>query len=271
MSISYKIAENFENIDNPYLPDKYLHQYVNENLLEHSIKCNDEKVKEYIQSILCGKACAMNAIKYIEGTTWTQWIEKCNDSIKEISDRLHVYLNNKLKDSNIIYAKINKYKKNTKNPKEVMIDFDFVYHNKKDMYAYQINLVCVVSLSTKCIKMVYVNLVGAICEDKIFMKTNENNQNIVQVPRKYFHIPDSSFEAESQKCISTQDTQVKDILYEKLQDTGENDENYKKNQEYIRNQNIVRNMFLNDLKQDVKTTNKYKRYPYTNDFEICTN
>ena len=121
--------------------------------------------------------------------------------------------------------------------------------------------------------MVYVNLVGAICEDKIYMKSNENNKNMVEIPRKYSHIPDNAFEPESQKCISTQDMQVKDLLYDKLQDTHvthEDDDNYKKNQEYIRNQNIVRNMFLNDLKNDVKTTNKFKKYPYTNDFEICT-
>jgi len=271
MSTTYKIAENFVNIDNPYLPDKYLHEYVNQDLLEHSIKCNDEKVKEYIESILCGKSCSMNAIKYIEGTIWTKWIEKCNDSIKEISHRIYTYLKNKLKDSDIIYAKINKYRKNTKDAKEIMIDYDFVYHNKKDMYAYQIKIVCVVNLCTKAIRMIYVNLVGAICEDKIYMKSNENNKNMVQIPKKYSHNLDNAFESESQKCISTHDIQVKDLLYQKIEeDNYENDENYKKNQDYIRNQNIVRNMFLNDLKKDVKTTNKYKKYPYTNDFEICT-
>jgi len=269
MSISYKIAENFANIDNVYLPDRTLHTYVNKNLLDHSIKCNDAKVQEFVQSALCGNSYAINAIKYIEGTTWTNWSVSYNENVTDMCNRLHDFIKKKLKNTNILYANVNKIRKNTKNEKEIMIDYDFVYHNNNDMYAYHINIVCVVRLCTKCIRMVYANLVGAICEDKIYMKSSEDTKDMVQIPRTYKHIPDISFEDESQKCISTQDEQVKNILFDKLNDSHEEHPDYDKNQEYIRNQNIIRNMFLQDLKKDVKQTNKYKKYPYTHDFELC--
>ncbi len=269
MSISYKIAENFANIDNPYLPYRSSTEYVNKNLLEHSIKCNDAKVQEFIQSALCENSYALNAIKYIEGTTWTKWFVLCNENISDICNRLHVFIKKKLKKTNILYSKVNRFRKNTNDAKEIMIDYDLVYHDNKDVYAYHINIVCVVHLCTKCIRMVYVNLVGSICVDKIYMKSSADAKDMVRVPRKHQHIPDTSYEEESQKCISTQDEQVKNILFDKLKDSYEEHEEYHKNQEYIRNQNIVRNMFLQDLKQDFKLTNKYKKYPYTHDFELC--
>lgn len=266
---SYKIAENFSNIDNPYIKDKNIKKFINMRLLDHSMKCNDKKEESHLQSKLCGQLCAKNAIKYVEGCTWTRWeTSTCNDIIKDIEDKLYMYLKRKL-NNNVLYFKVNKFRKNVINNTELMVDYDFVYHDK-GIYAYHVNLICVVNTNKQCVKMVHVYLVGCIPEDKIHMMTGDNKMDVIEIPRNFRYVPDTSFEEESQTCISTQDEQVKDILYERLTDFDETNEDYQKNLEYTRNQNIVRNMFLQDLKKKIKHDNKqYKKYPYTDDFEIC--
>jgi hypothetical protein len=266
-TVSYKIAENFSNIDNPYIKDKEFHEYVNVHLLDHSRKCNDKKEESYLQSLLCGQHCATNAIKYVEGCSWTPWDYTCNDTIKDMEKKVNMYLKRKM-NNRILYCKVNRSRKNIQKNTEHMVDYDFVYHNK-GIYAYHVNMICIVNLNKQCIQMVYVYLVGCIPEDKIHMKTSERKDNIVEVTRMFRHVPDTSFEKESQVCISTQDDQVKDILYEKLNDFDESDEDYQKNIEYTKNQNMVRNLFLQDLKKTQPEHKNYKLYPYSHDFEIC--
>jgi hypothetical protein len=268
-TVSYKIAENFSNIDNPYTKDKQVHEYVNAHLLDHSRKCNDKNEESYLQSLLCGQHCATNAIKYVEGCLWTQWDTTCNDIVKDIEKKVYMFLKRKI-NSKMLYCKVNRVRKNAKKCTEYMVDYDFVYHNK-GMYAFHVNLICIVNLNKQCIKMVHVYLVGCISEDKIHMKMSAGKDNIVEVPRMFRHVSDTSFEEDSHISMSTHDDQVKDILYEKLNDFDETDEDYQKNIEYTKNQNIVRNLFLKDLKKHQTNTEhkNYKLYPYKDDFEIC--
>lgn len=275
MTITYKMAESFTNIDNISIPDKYVNKYINPNLLNHSVKITDENIHKEVQNILCGNnsnTCS-NAIKYIEGVEWTKWETKSNENVKELCKKVYDYLTKK--NLKVIYYKLNRFRKNIKNTNEIMLDYDFVY-DKKGIHAYHVNIICVIHTITKRINMVHVNLVGAISEDKIHMK-NLAEDNLVSFDKGITKILDVSYEEDTSECFKKNDEQVYNILYNKLSDNDNNDDDdYKKNVEYTKNQNIVRKMFMDGLKDtnNAKTKGYYKSYPYSNDFvvkNICTN
>lgn len=277
MTITYKMAESFTNIDNINIPDKYINKYINPNLLNHSVKITDENIHKEVQNILCGNqstVCSINAIKYIEGAEWTKWENESNENIRELCKKVYDYLTKK--NLKVIYYKLNRFRQNIKNTNEIMLDYDFVFH-KKGIHAYHVNIICVIHMITKRINMVHVNLVGAISEDKIHMK-NLNEDNLVSFNKKGItNILDVSYEEDTPDCVNKYDEQVYNILYNKISNNDNNDDDdYKKNVEYTKNQNIVRKMFMDGLKDtnNVKIKGCYKSYPYSNDFvvkNICTN
>ena len=272
--ISKDISEKFINIDPDLHHDSKIHNWVNDDILEHSISTCDKQLEKKLFDILCKKkTCLYDNIKYIEGITWTVWMKNVEFTwLTELSHQIHNYVFQKL-HTKIIYFKLKKYKKNINNSKDLLLDLDFVLYPKNRPYANHINIICMYYMQSQSFDILYLKVLGTISQDKIHMTTNTEEAEYSKVESDIVYHACSEVE-DSFEEMTTHDDQVQDILYDKLMNTkylkDESDsEDYWKNVEYMKNQNIVRNMFLKD-----KQTNKgcmkdtYKKYPYCNDFEI---
>lgn len=269
--VSKDIAETFTNID-PELYNRHnsmVRNFVNSDILQHSIKMCNKKIESELNCALCKhKPCLNDAIKYIEGVNWSVW----NNPTKQLEDinyQMYLYVADKL-DADIIYFELKQYKKNLKNAKELLLHFEFVLYKKNSVYAYHISYITVYNIDTQSFNILNVRILGSISEDKIHMYQNQNNSidySPIKLDIKYM---ESLVVEDPYEAITTHDEQVENILYHKLLNKDEFSDDYWKNIEYTNNQNIVRNMFLQDKHQQKPMPSCYKKYPYGNDFTISS-
>ena len=267
--ISKDISEKFINIDPELYHDPKIENQINNNIIEHSVKVCDKNLENKIYNILCKKKTSLcDNIKYIEGISWSIWFSDGSmPYLQDISHQIYNYVLQKLQ-TRIIYFKLKKYKKNIKDSQEIILDYDFVFYQRNKPYAYHVNIICMYYMKSEKFDVLYVKLLGAISQDKLHIPGSTVSSVYSQVKydnKSTCFDDDNSFEE-----MTTHDERVQNILYTKLMKSEDlHDEDYWKNMEYTRNQNIVRNMFLKD-KQSKNTSmkNNYKNYPYCNDFEI---
>lgn len=271
LPLSKKMSENFSNIDpiDPHLyDDKSFMNFVHPGILGHSIKTYNNKLEEELKQILCErKSCIFDTIKYIEGITWSIWMTPLSKIFRDINFQIYNFIKNKL-NADIIYFNLKQYKKNLQNTKEVIIHCEFVYYQHNTPNAYHVSCISIVNLETQSLNILIVKVLGKISQDKIHMYQNKacTENQTVKTHEKIltdFHIEDD------EDCMTDRDEKVENILYDSLLNDYSISEDAWKNMEYIRNQNIVRNMFLKDKRESPKSmADCFKKYPYNEDFKI---
>ena len=266
--ISKKIYENFVNIDPILYTDKAIFNYVNKNILDHSIINKNTQLEKHLNNLfISSKNRLFKQIKYIEGIQWSSWNTNISQ-FDDISYQLCNYINNKLK-SNIIYFSLKRYKENINDNNEYILDYHFVYNNKKLLDAYHICVICIYNLSNNNFNIINIKVNGIISSDKIYMyNTNENNIIYYNAPFNNFSINEEL--ENTYEDITSHDKQVENILYRNLMDKQDTEkcDDYIKNINYENNQNIIKNFLIKDKYKNNKIINCYKNYPYKADFTI---
>lgn len=275
--ISQNISEKFSNIDPELFYGGNVRKFVHPSILEHSIKTTNKKLETELNTTLCKKTCLYDTIKYIEGMEWSSWMKvKANDSFfHDVTQQMYDEVKQKL-NSNIIYFELKQYKKNLHNTKDLLLNFDFVFIKENIANAYHVTYISTYNTYTHVFNVLTVKILGTISEDKIHMYAGNacTMPLFVDFTCRNDSVADRLVVEDSFEEMTTHDEQVEDILYEKLMASEEVSEDYWKNVEYTRNQEIVKQMFLKDkhIRTDKSSTNIYKNYPYSNDFEVvCKN
>lgn len=244
--------------------------HVNPNILIHSVPIMNSKdivsiEKAFIQN-LCGaeKHLFNNMLKYgTDMIKWSKWYYNETD-IQDTVRHFFNYINKKL---DIIYYKLNRYKKTCN---LILMDFDIVSYGKSDTYAKHIKSLAMVNLSTQKIYVLYFKIVGTINQDKIYESGNIIQGDYVVLDDKNINNTDENIQAlmyeDTCKSMQTQDEQSYNLLYVNLM--KEDDDAYLQNIQYEKNQNIVKNMLRNQNCGRKNIGNSYKNYPYTNDFVV---
>ena len=149
-----------------------------------------------------------------------------------------------------------------------MVHCEFVYYKSNAHNAYHISCISIVNTESQSLNILIIKVIGKISEDKIHMYHNKahTEYEVVSTHTKImsdFHVEDND------DCVTDHDEKIENILYDSLLNDHVISEDVWKNMEYTRNQNIVRNMFLQDKTGMQKSmADCYKRYPYNNDFSI---
>lgn len=254
------------------------------NILEYSTKIIDKDYKDYerkIKKIIYNKSELNNIIKYLDGTVeWSRWLlVEDNDSIlKEMNRDMYKSVEEKVKGHGIkiLYSKLNRYKISLRDKNETLVDFDYVFYEPSEYYAYHVNIVCVINRKTMMRYFLYIEVVGKISEDKIHhhMCPEKNVYQEVVNTQKQFEYDTQMFD--THQSLIGEDDELRKLLYKKLTYNADiNSVDYKKNVEYTENQGIVHNMFMSKLKKGEKNEcndkNIYKNYPYKSDIVIVNN
>lgn len=266
---------------------------VNKDLLSHSIMIQDNVVEEY-ETIL-NKNSLCNSIKYSEGMKWNDWvIVKCDDVLHMIGENVKKHIEQDCGiDMKMLFCKLNRYRRCLSDEEMIFLDYDIVLYNKIKKHADHGKLLCVFK-NKKGIDIVHYRVVGKINEDYIFMKNDQidnshashgsdtndidvfdKNYSLYKQQNKY--IGDFIDSDDTRDSMRSHDNQVKQLLYNKMMgdsNTYIDDEDYIKNKEHKRAHKIVRNMFMNGLKDSKKNSLNetsiymYKSYPYKTDLII---
>lgn len=265
---SQKILETFVFLDANSL-DKEL---INPNITKYSIILpnNVHKTKrlDIIKNNLCtNNELLINIIKYSEGIEWTEWLTDEDKKITEYAKKIYYYVNNKIKQR-IIYYNVIKYRYSIDNRQYILFDTEYVLYKKNAINAEHIKLLCVVDTYTNKIHILYIDIIGLINEDKLYIK-NEYKDSIYE-DVSTDNVLNKNMECEdSCSALLRQDNDVADILYTNLaRDLNNNDPLYLENEEYKKLQTFVKNVLFEGCMKNTKTNNIYKNYPYTNDFTI---
>lgn len=266
---------------------------VNKDLLSHSIMIQDNVVEEY-ETIL-NKNALYNSIKYSEGMKWDDWvIVKSDDILHMIGEYVKKHIEQDCGiDKKMLFCKLNRYRRCLSDKEMIFLDYDIVLYDKIKKHADHGKLLCVFK-NKKGIDIVHYRVVGKINEDFIFMKNDQNDNSIASHASHASHADNidvfdrnySSYKQENKymgdfidsddtrDSMRSHDNQVKQLLYNKMigdSNTYMNDEDYIKNNEHKRAHKIVRNMFINGLKDSNKNSLNdtsiymYKSYPYKTD------
>jgi len=272
---------------------------VNKDLLSHSIMIQDNVVEEY-ETIL-NKNALYNSIKYSEGMKWDDWvIVKSDDILHMIGEYVKKHIEQDCGiDKKMLFCKLNRYRRCLSDKEMIFLDYDIVLYDKIKKHADHGKLLCVFK-NKKGIDIVHYRVVGKINEDFIFMKNDQNDNSIASHASHASHASNashadnidvfdrnySSYKQENKymgdfidsddtrDSMRSHDNQVKQLLYNKMigdSNTYMNDEDYIKNNEHKRAHKIVRNMFINGLKDSNKNSLNetsiymYKSYPYKTD------
>ena len=269
---------------------------VNKDLLSHSIMIQDNVVEEY-ETIL-NKNALYNSIKYSEGMKWDDWvIVKSDDILHMIGEYVKKHIEQDCGiDKKMLFCKLNRYRRCLSDKEMIFLDYDIVLYDKIKKHADHGKLLCVFK-NKKGIDIVHYRVVGKINEDFIFMKNDQNDNSIAShashasnashadnidvFDRNYSsykqenkYMGDFIDSDDTRDSMRSHDNQVKQLLYNKMigdSNTYMNDEDYIKNNEHKRAHKIVRNMFINGLKDSNKNSLNetsiymYKSYPYKTD------
>lgn len=250
---------------------------VNKNILKFSIilqESDDNKYKNLFTDNV------FNTIKYTDsanGIVWSKW-QRGNISIatKHISE----YVDNKLKkfskNTKVILCKLNRYKENKNNTQQLLLDYDFVFYDKIDKFADHAKLLCAFNSQTKQIEIIHYVVVGKIHEDKIYLQNNEeeniNNNTFMNLSGYTYQKQNTLKLEDTYESAKSEDSQVMDILYNKLTFEDYDNDDYIKNVRYTNNQNIVRKALMDKMFNDNNSIDSkggtYKKYPYSNDFTL---
>lgn len=264
--VSMDISEKFTNID-PHLGyDKNIKNYIDSNILEHSIKTCNKELETKLNTSLCQKKSLYDTIKYMEGVKWSAWLLPTHQ-LDDVCYQMYNHIREKLK-ADVLYFKLKKIKQNLDKTKELLLNFEFVFYKKSSTYAYHASCVSVHNLEHNSFIILTVKILGNISEDKIHMHNNKPINRNQEIKTDVKYTPSLVME-DAYEAMTTHDEQVENILYDRLMIEHEPDDDYWKNVEYINNQNLVRDMFLKDKKSNSRPISHcYKNYPYTNDFTI---
>lgn len=245
---------------------------VNEDLLNHSVMIQDNASEEYESTL--NKDSLRNTIKYTEGMTWDNWvIVDRNDVLSDIGTHVKKHIEKSGIDMVVIFCKLNRYRQCLSDSDMLFLDYDIVLHDKSKKHADHGKLLCVFKVK-KGIEIVHYRIVGKINEDQIYMKNDADvfDKEYTSYKQQHRYMGDFIDSDDTRESMSSHDDQVKKLLYNKLMSetmTEEDDVDYIKNKEHDRAHKIVRNMFLNGLKNSsINETSMYKQYPYKNDFII---
>lgn len=252
------------------------------NILQYSTLYVNEFFEEKIRNILYDKNNIFNVIKYLEGTTtWSKWYEPYQEENQEMLNEMsHYFVNfikSKLSKNNvkIVFEKLNRLRKNQQEKALYLYEHDFVFYKTDELYAYHFNILSVVNETNKEVKILYANLMGKINDEYLNNIYLNDDDNLYYVNYQNKNKIDIQYSKDSMIGLKSQDKELKDILHKNIMQTDDisNEEDYKKNIEYMKNQNEVRKMFLNNLVNDnnskINSNNIYKNYPYKNDVKIC--
>jgi len=284
---------------------------VNKDLLSHSIMIQDNVVEEYETVLNQNSLC--NSIKYSEGMKWDDWvIVKDDDVLQMIGENVKKYIEQDCGiDTKMLFCKLNRYRRCLSDEEMIFLDYDIVLYNKIKKHADHGKLLCVFK-NKKGIDIVHYRVVGKINEDYIFMKndqidnsipgnasngshgshgsngsngSNGSDTNDIDIFDKNYssykqqnkYMGDFIDSDDTRDSMRSHDNQVKQLLYNKMMgysNTYIDDEDYIKNKEHKRAHKIVRNMFMNGLKDSKKNSLNetsiymYKSYPYKTDLII---
>jgi hypothetical protein len=268
---SQKILETFVFLDVNSL-DKVL---INPNITKYSIILpnNMHKMKrvDALKNNLCkNNELMINMIKYSEGTEWSKWLTCDDKTISEYAKKIYYYINNKIKQR-IIYYNVEKYRYCINKKYNILFDTEYVLYKNNAASADHIKILCVVDTNTNKIHILYVDIIGIINEDKLYIR-NEYKDSIYEDVNLNNVRNGIQIECEdSCSALLRQDNDVVDLLYSKLaNDTANNDPLYLENEEYKNIQSFVKNVLFEGHMTNIKTNNIYKNYPYTNDFNIVS-
>lgn len=258
---------------------------INPELLLFSVPLPDSKDKKEMIDVLIEKIVGTqqtmynNMIKYgADVIKWSKWIYNNTEdtSIDSIGRQVCQYINKKEK---VIFYKLNKYRYDKDTYNMVLLDIELVLFKEKNPYAKHIQTVCVVELMSQKIHVIDIRLLGIISEDKIYAVTNHASSNhYMDIDNLQQNTIDENMYSllyeDNCKSMMTQDAQLHSVLYSQLMHID--DEASLQNQQYIENQNIVRNMFMQNIEKRHKTCRRkrlgdsYKHYPYKEDFSIVS-
>jgi hypothetical protein len=265
------VVEKFENPEDDLKP-------VNSNILENSIIIQDtaesRELSQFYKNIIGYTNSLNKTIKYTQGIVWSEWqtLSSTTDAVSRVTKLICDSIKEKIKPLgvNVIHHVLNKYKRSKS---DILIDYDFVFYKKSDSFAVHSKILCCYNIDSNKFEIVYFKLIGKISDDMIYIKSESmQDDEFAKFQYNDRYVTDIISE-DTYSCISSEDKQVENLLYNKLMNYNENHEDYKKNIEYGINQNNVRKMFLNNMNADknpMNTNNIYKKYPYKNDFVIQT-
>lgn len=274
-----KLPKNLE-ISEAYINDDNigLKNFINNDIIEYSIKKIDINYENKLKNILLNKKnILIDIIKYTndDNKLWSKWIksdEYSNEKkLSEICNYFYHAMKQKLLSENIqiLYYKLNKLKYNND---KLLLDNDFVFYKDRDTNAYHINIISIADLYSNNINILYIHMIGIINQDKInqYIYLSQNDKySYVNLYNSF--IDDNTSQYDSFNSLKSHDKDLENILYKKLKNDEIDNEDYKRNIIYTNNQNIVRKMFLENLnndESDLNSKNKYKNYPYKEDFII---
>lgn len=263
--------EKFENFNMDDVRDV---QSINQNLLQHSVMIQDNVTEEY-ENVL-NKDSLKNSIKFVEGFTWNSWITVHDSELSKIGEYVKKHIEDIVSDGmSVILCKLNRYRSSLSTDQMVFLDYDIVLFDKSKKHADHAKLLCVYK-EKHTIDIIHFKVIGKIHEDQIYMKNDayvfEKEYNSYKKTHKY--MGDFVDVEDTRNSMQSHDNQVEKLLYNKLMEDDTEDIDYVKNKQHDRAHRIVRNMFLDGLKENgSKKTNVslYKSYPYDNDFIIYKN
>ena len=246
---------------------------VNVNMLKHSVMIQDNVSEEYEATL--NKDSLVNSIKYTEGMTWEKWVNVDNKEVlAKIEDHVKKLIEESVIGMNVIFCKLNRYRICSSDCDMLFLDYDIVLYDKGKKDADHGKLLCVFK-EKRGIDIVHYRIVGKISEDQIYMKNDADvfDKEYASYKQQHWYVGDFIDSDDTRESMSSHDSQVKQLLYNKLVGetmTDGEEVDYIKNKEHDRAHKIVRNMFLNGLKSNVSTNDiyLYKKYPYKNDFTI---
>lgn len=265
------VVEKFENPQDDLKP-------VNTNILENSIIFQDtaetRELSQFYKNVMGCTNSLDKTIKYTQGIDWSEWqiLNSTTDAVNRVTKLICDSIKEKIKPYgiNVIHHVLNKYKRSKS---DILIDYDFAFYKKSDSFAVHSKVLCCYNMNSNKFEIVYFKLIGKISDDMIYIKSESIQDDEFAKFQHNDRYATDIISDDTYSCISSEDIQVQNLLYNKLMNYNENHEDYKKNIEHGINQNNVRKMFLNNRdanKNPMNTNNIFKKYPYKNDFVIQT-
>lgn len=254
--IPYKESLNTDNVNE----DLYSNTIISQN--------TDQMYEENITKILLHKNDINNMIKYIEGISWNEWSDDINNNIQNTNNELINDIKTRIDNRyELISYKINKFREEKNNDTNILIDINVILSKNASPKLFNVKILYITDIITNEFKIIYVKLYGIINEEelyhqnKLYYNVNDNQYSLYnQMNENISDIDDENLEKDDEKTIK--------VLYNNIMKNDIDSEDYIKNIEYTKNQDIIQKMFLNKLQKPQPIKSNYTQYPISNDFTI---
>ncbi len=232
-----------------------------------------------------------NKLLIVNNIPWSKWIypDDIKNKNKMYNEYIHSlkYINNNMKlNGKIIEHRFNRYKINTVNKDELLIDIDILYYRKNKIHAKHLNFLIIINNIE--INAIYIKILGIVPQDNLELlngiDTSSNNFSDFNVKSL---LGEKNIENNDTIFTSTDEyteTELENVLYNILTNEDEVDyksilnklnDNDREHYQYIIEQ-IQKNKLTKinmqrkclDLDKNLKYSDNYKKFPYNNDFII---